>query len=122
MPEPTMFAYCGLVCPECPAWLGTQRNDRALLEKTAAKWSTPDCQVRPEDLICDGCRTAGKRLAGFCYGCQVRLCGEKRGVQNCGHCDRFPCPTLEQHWQFMSVKEARVRLSEISRKRRGTPA
>jgi len=29
-----IVAYCGLVCSDCPAYIATQANDRAALERT----------------------------------------------------------------------------------------
>ncbi|MBP5242059.1 MAG: DUF3795 domain-containing protein, partial [Clostridia bacterium] len=34
-----MFAYCGLDCGQCDAYLATRNNDQALREKTARLWS-----------------------------------------------------------------------------------
>ena len=33
-----IVAYCGLVCTGCPAYVATQADDRAALEKVAAEW------------------------------------------------------------------------------------
>ena len=32
-----MIAYCGLVCTDCEAYIATQANDLAALEKMAAR-------------------------------------------------------------------------------------
>ena len=51
-----MVAFCGLVCTNCPAYIATQADDRAALERVAAQWreefNTPDIIV--ESVICDG--------------------------------------------------------------------
>ena len=33
-----MIAYCGLVCSDCQAYVATQANDPAALERVAAEW------------------------------------------------------------------------------------
>ncbi len=115
-----MIAYCGLVCTECPAYVGTQTGDEELLEKTAERWSTPEHKIRPDDILCDGCRAVGKRLTGFCSCCKVRSCGMEKGLENCACCDEYPCKTLEELWGFIKAREeAKAVLDEIRAKEQG---
>uniref|UniRef100_A0A7C1SDV5 DUF3795 domain-containing protein n=1 Tax=candidate division WOR-3 bacterium TaxID=2052148 RepID=A0A7C1SDV5_UNCW3 len=111
-----MIAWCGIDCAQCPAFIGTRTGNQELLTETARKWSTPEWQLKPGDLICDGC-VAGGRLVKFCYECPTRECGQKRGVKNCGWCDDYPCAALEQHWARFSLPDQRRNLDEEKRRK-----
>jgi len=108
-----IVAYCGLVCTDCPAYIATQANDRAALERVAAQWrkefNAPDITV--ESVICDGCLPEDVRHCGHCFECDIRACGIKRKVANCAYCADYPCEKLEGFFGF--VPNARAVLDEI---------
>ena len=91
-----MIAACGLVCTTCPAYVAGQTGDRALQEKTAAAWSAAyGMEVKPEDVVCDGCRPAGPRLFLHCAECPVRGCAYGKGYVTCAECDEYnQCKTI----------------------------
>ena len=97
-----IIAYCGLVCTECEAYIATQANDQAALERVAARWReeyhVPDVTV--EAVICDGCLGVGGRHCSHCAECEIRICGMERGVVNCAYCDDYGCERLERFWGF----------------------
>jgi hypothetical protein len=109
-----MVAYCGIVCTDCPAYIATQADDRAALERVAAQWreefNVPEITV--ESVICDGCLASnGARLAGYCSTCAIRACGVERDVVNCAHCAEYSCDKLDS---FLSHgPDARKVLEEI---------
>ena len=98
-----IIAYCGLTCTECDAYLATQANDQAALERVAARWreeyNAPNVTV--EYVICDGCLTGDGRLGGHCLECEIRACGVARGVANCAYCDDYGCAKLEGFLGFV---------------------
>jgi hypothetical protein len=111
-----MIAYCGLICSDCPAYVATQADDLAALERVTAQWreafSAPE--ITADSIICDGCLGSnGGRLSGYCRACEIRACGRERGVVNCAHCDQYGCEKLEAF--FGQVSEARAVLDEIKR-------
>ena len=82
-----MIAYCGLDCEQCDAYLATIRDDLALREKTAKKWSELNhVTILPEDINCEGCRVDGKKTYYCDKLCEIRLCARKKGVETCGDC------------------------------------
>ncbi|HOC21136.1 MAG TPA: DUF3795 domain-containing protein [Anaerolineae bacterium] len=109
-----IVAYCGLVCSECEAYLLTQANDTAGLERLAAKWrreyNAPD--MTAANVMCDGC-LAGERLNSYGSMCPIRACGSERGVANCAHCADYACANLQQF--FNIAPSARETLEEIRR-------
>lgn len=111
-----IIAYCGLVCSECPAYVATQANDRAALERVAAEWreafNAPE--ITADSIICDGCLGSnGGRLSGYCSICEIRACGVERCVVNCAHCTDYACDKLGKF--FGDASEARATLDEIWR-------
>ena len=105
------------MCTECPAFRATGDDDRDLLEKTAARWSTPEHQIKPEDILCDGCKGGGGRMMALCALCPVRVCARERSVAHCGECVDYVCDRLEQHWARIKAKgEAKPALDEIRRR------
>ena len=108
-----IIAYCGLVCTDCPAYVATQADDRAALERVAAQWrkeyNAPNITV--EWVICDGCLGSNGRHCSHCFECEIRACGMVRGVVNCAHCADYACERLEGF--FGLVPEARATLDGI---------
>ena len=85
-----MIAYCGLDCAKCDAYIATQNNDQELLEKTAKKWSEWNkVEIRPEDLLCDGCTQNGRKFAYCAYMCEIKKCAEAKSFAHCGYCSNL---------------------------------
>ncbi len=109
----TMIAMCGLVCTECPAYLATQANDQAWLERVAAEWrenyNAP--VIDAEYARCNGCLSREGKQCGHCSECNVRLCALERGVVNCGTCPDYGCEILTALVDF--IPEAKARLDAI---------
>jgi hypothetical protein len=107
-----IIAYCGLVCSDCPAYIATQANDRAELERVAAQWreefDSPDMTV--ESIICDGCLSDGRKCSHWA-SCDIRACGAARGVANCAHCSEYACEKLERFFGMASA--ARTVLDQV---------
>jgi hypothetical protein len=107
-----MIAHCGLICTECPAYIATQADDRAALERVAAQWreefEAPD--ITAERILCDGCLVEGHKCA-HCFECDMRACAMARNLANCGHCDDYACDMLEEF--LAHVPEARATLDGV---------
>jgi ethanolamine utilization protein EutP (predicted NTPase) len=98
-----IMAFCGVNCTKCPVYIATQNKDDEARKQVAHKWSSPDEPLTPEDLDCDGCLVVGKKLYRFCATCEVRMCGFKKNVETCAHCDEYPCEKLNAHWEKENV-------------------
>jgi hypothetical protein len=109
----TMIAYCGLTCTTCDAYVATQANDLAALERLAKKareeWGMANATAA--STMCDGCLANSERMCAYCYECAVRACGMERGVANCAYCDDYGCHKLEAFWQMAA--EGRATLDSI---------
>lgn len=90
-----MMAFCGLVCTECPAYLATMRDDDAERQRVADLWSKEfGGEFKASDINCDGCLSQGSRIFSYCSQCEIRSCGQERGVENCAHCEEYACEKL----------------------------
>lgn len=106
-----MIAYCGLVCTDCPAYLATQAGDQEKAQATAELWSKQyDATIVVDDVWCDGCIVGGKKCS-HCSECEIRACGQDRAVENCAHCEEYPCDRLVGF--FKMVPEAQTTLERI---------
>ena len=43
------------------------------------------------DAKCTGCKGPTETLADHCKKCQIRPCGQSKGVRSCAECKGFPC-------------------------------
>jgi hypothetical protein len=107
-----IIAYCGLICSDCSAYIATQADDYAALERVAAQWreeyNAPNITV--QSVLCDGC-LRGERKCSHCAECEIRACGLERGVINCASCSDYPCEKLTGFFGF--VPNAKTVLDEI---------
>lgn len=111
-----IIAYCGLICAECPAYEATQENDDAKRKKVAEMWSKQyNMKVKPEDINCDGCTSGSKRIIGYCSVCEIRKCGQGKGVENCAYCVDYGCEKLTRF--FALAPHARASLEKIREKK-----
>ena len=106
------IAYCGLVCTECPAYIATQNDDDEKREETAAQWSTKyNADIKPEDINCDGCLTTTGRVIGHGMVCEIRKCGQEKGIVNCAYCEEYVCEELGKYFEM--APEMKANLEEI---------
>jgi len=102
-----MIAYCGLVCSDCPAFLATRSDDDIARKKIAASWTEKfGHDFKPEDINCEGCKSEGKRLVGYCHVCPIRKCALARGVESCARCEEQPCEELLKMHAYSSEAKA----------------
>jgi hypothetical protein len=107
-----IVAYCGITCTECPAYIATQNDDQEGLKRTAEMWSEQfQSEIKPEEIICDGCLPGHTRYCSHCAECEIRSCAIVRGVANCAHCDDYACEKLAGFLEH--VPEAKAKLEGI---------
>jgi len=112
-----IIAYCGIACTDCSAYVATQADDRAALERVAVQWrdefDLPDLTI--ESVICDGCLGSDGRRCYYCADCEIRACGVERGVANCAYCADYACERLERIFEVGFDPHARETLDQIRR-------
>jgi hypothetical protein len=91
-----LMAYCGMDCGECPAYVATQSKNDAMKKQVADFMNQKlGAKYVAQDINCDGCPT-NKNLVPHCNVCEVRLCGVKTKVANCGVCGDYECGKLSK--------------------------
>ncbi|MBM4402297.1 MAG: DUF3795 domain-containing protein [Candidatus Cloacimonetes bacterium] len=107
-----LIAYCGIDCSKCPAYIATQKDDQEGLVKTAADWSARfNVDVKPSDVICDGCTTESPKKASYCNMCEIRKCARDKVIKTCASCGEYICEKLEKF--FQQAPEAKANLEKI---------
>jgi hypothetical protein len=97
-----MIAYCGLVCTDCKAYIATQKDDDELRREVVEVWSKEyNHEFSVADINCVGCLPVAGLHVGHCGMCQIRKCGQERGVKNCGWCDAYPCDKIEDFFKMV---------------------
>ena len=84
-----LAAVCGLFCPSCTLYIGTQEDPERLKFLAAA------LKLPVEEVRCEGCRSTGAR-SFFCReNCKMYKCAADKGVDFCGSCPDYPCQELK---------------------------
>lgn len=105
-----LSAVCGLFCPACTVYIGTQ-EDRRRLRRLAEQSGLPQ-----EDWECEGCRA--EKRSHYCRNlCTLAPCAEKKGVEFCGECPDYPCEELKKFQAEMPHRlelwESQQRIREV---------
>ena len=96
-----MIAFCGLYCMECPTYLATKKDDDVARKRTAEMQAEKfGFDMKPEDINCDGCHSEGGLLISYCQTCEIRKCGQEKGIDNCTSCNEQPCERLIKFHSF----------------------
>ena len=101
------IAYCGLDCSGCDVYRATAWDDEALRQAHVHKvFEQFRIEVEAAKVECYGCRDERPK-SGYCAWCQVRGCAIERGLENCAHCDDYPCDKLDKvHAAMINVGKA----------------
>lgn len=109
-----MIAYCGAECSKCDSYLATQTGKPEELIRVAENLSKLyHTEVKPEFVICDGCKTDG-RHAYFCGNlCKMRKCCLSQGFSSCIECTDYPCKELQAELDI--IPGARENLEKLKK-------
>jgi hypothetical protein len=92
----TLISACGFRCDLCGAFAGNLAGPGDQRD-VAAEWKKfYDIDMAPDRIICDGCRNGvveGRELPA--RDCRTRTCVAERELENCGHCEEYPCERLD---------------------------
>ncbi len=104
-----MIAYCGLICTDCTAYVATQNDDDDKKREVAEDWTKKyNHEFKPEDINCVGCIPTSGKHVGQCFVCEVRKCGQEKGVTNCAYCGDYICEKLDKYFQMAPVMKANL--------------
>lgn len=107
-----MIAYCGLDCSKCISFIATQSGSQEKIEECAKKWSVQyKKELKPEHVICDGCKASGRK-SYYCGNlCEINKCAINKKVDTCAECRSYPCPKLSP--VLDNAPEAKANLEQI---------
>jgi len=94
--EVTMMSACGVLCSDCPAYLGASRGIEHQ-RRTAEAWTRIyGRQETPEKLTCAGCLGPDETVFYTSVNCKARRCCRSKGFSSCAECPLETCPDLEK--------------------------
>ena len=110
-----MIAYCGIDCSKCESYLATRSGNGEELANIADRMAKLyNTEVRPEDVVCDGCKK-GERHFYFCSNmCAMRKCCVGKRFETCIECGDFPCTDLQAVLDH--VPDARNNLEKLRKR------
>jgi hypothetical protein len=107
-----MIGYCGIVCSDCPVLVATRENDDSAKRRIAQVFTAQyKNEYKPSDINCDGCQSDGSKVFSYCNICEIRKCGKEKQIENCAHCDDYPCEKLSK--VFSGYPKAKETLDSI---------
>jgi hypothetical protein len=91
---PKRMSACGVLCSDCPAFLGRVEGEMRR-KRTAEAWRRIyGLDERPEAISCGGCLAPDDAVFRSCRTCSARLCCRSKGFSSCADCDHEACPDL----------------------------
>ena len=92
----TMMSACGVLCSDCPAYLGASKGV-AHQQRTADAWRRIyGLNETPENISCGGCLGSDEQLFHTSRNCKARRCCQSKGFATCAECSVELCPYLEK--------------------------
>ncbi len=91
-----MISACGVLCSECPAYLGDAKG-RAHQKRTVEAWSRIyGLNEAIENISCGGCVGPDDLLFHTSRTCGARCCCRSKGFSTCAECSVESCVDLEK--------------------------
>ncbi len=91
-----MMSACGVLCSNCPAYLGSARGLEHQ-QRVAEAWQRIyDLDFTAEQITCGGCLGSDKDLFCTMGACEARKCCISEWLASCAECPLAPCPKLEK--------------------------
>lgn len=105
------FSKCGANCGRCPAYEGNVKSYEDRQRCSDGWYKYLGVRLNPDRCYCDGCQTPDDRhptLVYGKYGCKIRQCAIKNGVETCAHCSGYPCEAVRTQFSFDSGSRERI--------------
>jgi hypothetical protein len=117
-----MMSACGVMCSECPAYLGATRGIEHQRETADAWHRIYGLTEGPQDISCGGCLGEDGELFHTSRRCGARHCCRSKGFSSCAECTVEACPLLERAQALWdSVPELAATLSPSDFERYARP-
>ena len=106
-----LFAKCGATCSRCPAYRGNLQSYEDQQRCSDGWHKYLGVSLHPDRCYCDGCQTPDENqpiLVIGKYGCNIRKCAVKNGVETCAHCSGHPCLAVQSQFSFDAGSRSRI--------------
>jgi hypothetical protein len=91
-----MMSACGVLCSDCPAYLGGVKGVAHQAATVAAWKRIYGLNEIPENISCGGCLGPDDHLFHTSRTCKARLCCRSKSFSTCAECPVETCSDLEQ--------------------------
>ena len=91
-----MMSACGVLCSECPAYLGAQKGVKHQKATVEAWRRIYGLNETAKNISCGGCAGPDNTLFHTSHACKARLCCRSKGFVTCAECPVEQCPDLEK--------------------------
>jgi hypothetical protein len=91
-----MMSACGVMCSECPAYLGAARGIEHQRQTVDAWHRIYGLRETPDAISCGGCLGPDDQLFHTMGHCEARRCCRAKGFGSCAECAVEGCPALER--------------------------
>jgi Protein of unknown function (DUF3795) len=91
-----MISACGVICSECPAYLGAERGIEHQQRSAEAWQRIYGRKETAEQMTCRGCLGPDEAVFYTSVGCRTRLCCMSKGFSTCAECPLETCQDLEE--------------------------
>ena len=107
-----MIGCCGIACSECGALIATKNDDDVKRAEVAAQWSKMyGADIKAEQIVCNGCNSAGPWFHHCEFNCEIRKCCKAKSHPTCAACEEYACERLEGF--FGQVPDAKKNLESL---------
>jgi hypothetical protein len=106
-----LFSKCGATCSRCPAYRENASSDEDRQRCSDGWHKYLGVRLSPERCYCDGCQTPDDEQPTLVigkYGCNIRKCAVKNGVETCAHCSGYPCLAVRTQFSFDTGSRERI--------------
>jgi hypothetical protein len=109
-----LISCCGINCENCEARIATLRDDNAMREEVAAKWSVMfhSPEITAQTIHCTGCRMEGVKFPHCENTCDIRKCVKSKGYGTCADCAEIDACQIVAPI-FTAVPETRENLKSL---------
>ena len=91
-----MMSACGVLCSDCPAYLGDAKGGPHQARTAAAWLRIYGLNEAAENISCGGCLGSDEQLFHTSHNCRARRCCGSKGFATCAECPVEYCPDLEK--------------------------
>jgi Protein of unknown function (DUF3795) len=110
------MSACGVLCSDCPAYLGETRGSAYQSQVVEAWHRIYGRDEQASDISCGGCLGPSNEVFYTSRGCRARLCCLAKGFSSCAQCPKEACEDLEEAqsvWDEVPQQITRISASDF---------